>query len=223
MANEPISDANPVVQYPAVRRNLMGSASELAHEEFGHPEHWPNYWEALLYIEADVAPERRDKLIGEIFVSERELACYRELLGAVEALPTDKGRTSFDRVTQQPQWPRVKAAARELCDVLTPEPRRRLRLAARSLAIGQPVGSVFAAYADVRVLLLSELPADDPGQLLGYVLLVKEEAAAYGALVRTLRELPDDEGRMPFPEVAKLAQWTEVKLAAQELVRRLTE
>jgi hypothetical protein len=220
--NEQMSDARLVVQYPAVRRNLMGAAADLAHEEFGFPNHWPEYGEALQYVERDVAPDQRAKLVGEVFVSEREFECYRELRAASEALKIDKGRMSFDRVSQQPEWPRVKVSARKLYDALTPEPRRRLRLAARSVAIEQAIGSVFAEYVDVRTLLLSELPADDPGQLLGYVLLVKEEAAAYGALVSALRELPDDEGRMPFPEVVKLAQWTEVKVAAQELVRWLT-
>jgi hypothetical protein len=218
-----MSEARSAVQFPAVRRNLMGSAAELAREEFGSPDHWPNYWEALEYAESNVAPEEGEALVGRVFISARELACYRELLAASESLPTDKGRMPFDRVSQQSEWSRVKVAARELYDALTPESRRRLRLAARSLAIQQAIGGVFAEYSDVRTLLLDELPAKEPEQLLGYVLLVKEEVEAYSALVSALRKLPDSEGRMPFPEVVKLTQWTEVKLAAQELVRRLTE
>ena len=73
-------------------------------------------------------------------------------------------------------------------------------------------------------MLRHQLPAtQSQSSLLGARALVNEEVEAYRALVSALRKLPDGDGLMPFPEVVKLEQWAEVRLAAQELVRWLTE
>jgi hypothetical protein len=211
----------PRAAYSVVRRNLMRSIWDLASEEFGHPDHWPEWAEAM--EEAMQPGELGEAMIGDTLVSSAEYVIYRHFADAVAGLPDSAWRVSFGDIVGSGEWRTIRRAAQELYEILTPGPRRRLKLAARSFAIDQVVAGVFLAYADARAFLLHELPADDPDQLMGYVLLIDEEVEGYRKFVHALRALPDGDGTMPFPEVVKLEGWPVVRQAAQQLYDCLSD
>lgn len=209
------ANSPPAVKYPAARRNLLRALVDIITEEFGHPDHWPEWWEAL--HETTVGSELGDEIVGDSLADPGELIPYQRLMKLIDELPSRAWQLPFGEMMRRPEWLQIRHAARDLYDALTPEPRRRLRLAARSFAIGQVVAPVFLDYEEARRFLLDELPSDEPQELMGYVLLVDEEVEGYRQLVGALRSLPDDDGKMPFPEVANLDRWPSVKQAAQSL------
>jgi hypothetical protein len=162
-------------------------------------------------------------VVGAILASTDELPPYQHMIRLIDALPRAAWRLPFGEMVRRPEWAEIRRAARELYDALTPEARRRLRLVARSFSINHVVANVFLDYAAARAFLLDELPADDPDQLMGYVLLIDEEVEGYRKFVHALRALPDGDGTMPFPEVVKLEGWPVVRQAAQQLYDCLSD
>lgn len=203
------------VRYPSVRRNLLRSLSDLASEAFGHPDHWPEWTEAAR--ETTVPSRQGETLVGDTLVSRDELASYRALVDAIGELPEDAWQLAFGEVVLLPEWARIRRGARDLYETLTPNLRRRLRLAARAFAIEQVVPGTFLDYRAARSFVLQELPAQEPEQLMGYVLLVREETDGYGRFADSVRALRDNHGMMPFSEVVQLEGWPNVSQAAREL------
>jgi hypothetical protein len=211
------------VAYPAVRRNLLRSLSDLSSEEFGHPDHWPEWTEALGYITENTAAEEDEALIGDVFTSSQELVAYQQLIQAIGALPRSAWVRAFGEVSPMAEWASIRRSAQTLYELLTPDPRRRLRLTARSFAIDQVLSGVFLDYRDAKAFLLDELPSRHPERLIGHVLLTDEEVASYRKLATSLRALHDDDGTMSFRGVVQLSGWGNVRDAAAELDRWLKD
>lgn len=104
---------------PGRRCWLEAASAALASEEFNNAGGVPDYGAAVAGIVTALPARYPDEMRHYVLVSDNEWASYQTVVGAIHALIEDVGdRAALVDARRSPQWPAVRAAARELTETM---------------------------------------------------------------------------------------------------------